>query len=114
MAKITPEEVVNSYITLQEYGVKPKQCVTYDRHSKCACGLAAIHFANNLSDLQSGIYIDVFHPIDQKYGFVYTEGFIKGFDGRTRYPEANEDWLEGYTDGLAAWKAIVEKGLVVR
>lgn len=109
MERITPEQVVEAYKTT---GLKPVRHITLK--DGCACGLGAV-YAQKLN-VRTECVGEVFTEI-KKYGLSpsYVSGFIAGFDG-VDFDEMRDVLIEdesiGYEDGQAAWKAVVDAGLI--
>jgi hypothetical protein len=105
--KIKPEQVIEAY---KKTGLIPKQKVTLK--DGCACGLGAIYALEHGAEKKDWIgllhVISSFNDKDKDYGI----GFADGFDGLPRAYIEFSEYRTGHEDGKAAWKAVVESGLV--
>ena len=103
MKRITPEMVKEAY---EKTGVKPSRgCfVWFDDKMPCGCAMGALAMADLGVPLRFDDVVELQKIIDwrMQYGD-YGWDFILGFDGNEQFRGYGTD---GYSDGLAAAKAV--------
>lgn len=79
----------------------------------CACALGALAYnaIGTFEERETNSWLEL------NYGTWYHSGFAAGFDGEPfKVPILSkvsaEQYAQGHADGQAAWKAVVEAGLV--
>lgn len=100
MNRITPEIALEAY---ENTGLRPKKEMFFDNESYpvCACAIGAVFvFSGNIAD-ELGAEMSA----KTLYGWGYTVGFQKGFDGWTE-ETITENEVTGFIDGRATWEAV--------
>ncbi|MDB5083965.1 MAG: hypothetical protein JWN30_851 [Bacilli bacterium] len=102
--RITPGMVVEAF---RLSGLIPV-CGNYFIGDKCASGLGAMYFSAKHATDDT---FKVSHYVWGTFGINYSQSFSCGFDNKTFNPGLVHNKI-AYADGLAAWHACVEEGLV--
>ncbi|WAH35007.1 hypothetical protein [Alicyclobacillus dauci] len=106
--RITPEQVVEAY---KATGLKPMQG-DYFPEQGCACGIGCM--SRTVVGLLPEEDFDPISIMEDAFNVShnYVVGFTRGFDNLDNKEIYGNDMKDGYADGQAAWKAVVEVGLV--
>ena len=115
--RIKPEEVVEAYKATKTIPANNAWGYYDDDGDICACGMTSVLMKRRnysysvlskkkIGRLTTHVYTELLElPLD------YVEGFANGFDGmkKIRAAEGPKEYDEGFDDGAAAYKAVVEE-----
>ncbi len=104
--RVTPEMVVDAY---KKMGLTV--CRESWAYADKACGLGALALANGA---KIGAITPVVHRLLSDMPKEYEAGFLTGFDQPESIPTVPGSWETGFNDGVAAYKACEEAGLVLK